>query len=180
MDTTSLSFHGAGGDRLGAYGHSKDHRPDLKQMILAVVIDSAGRPICTEMLPGNTADVTVLLPVIDRLRERFHIGRVCVVADRGMISAATCARRSRNGGSNTFSAPASAAVPSFVGSCSSTAPFDAATRRARAGETQLFIKEVKVGAARYVLCRNEAEAERDRSGDGPSMTAQTARAATRR
>jgi transposase len=41
------------------------------------------------MLPGNTADAIVLLPVVDRLRERFHIGRVCVVADRGMISAAT-------------------------------------------------------------------------------------------
>ena len=80
-----------GGDNLGAYGHSKDHRADLKQMILAVVIDGDGRPICTEMLPGNTADATVLLPVVDRLRERFHIGRVCVVADRGMISAATIA-----------------------------------------------------------------------------------------
>jgi transposase len=88
-DTTSLSFYGAGGDTLGAYGHSKDHRADLKQMILAVVIDGEGRPICTEMLPGDTADTTVLLPVVDRLRERFHIGRVCVVADRGMISAAT-------------------------------------------------------------------------------------------
>jgi Transposase DDE domain len=91
MDTTSLSFHGAGGETLGAYGHSKDHRADLKQMILAVVIDGEGRPICTEMLPGNTADATALLPVVDRLRERFHIGRVCVVADRGMISAATIA-----------------------------------------------------------------------------------------
>ena len=60
-------------------------------MILAVVIDGEGRPICTEMLPGNTADAIVPVPVIDRLRERFHIGRVCVVADRGMISAATIA-----------------------------------------------------------------------------------------
>src|SRR4051794_18614695 len=41
------------------------------------------------MWPGNTADVGVLVPVIDRLRSRFGIGRVCVVADRGMISAAT-------------------------------------------------------------------------------------------
>jgi hypothetical protein len=91
MDTISPSFDGAGGESRGAYGHSKDHRADLKQMILAVVIDGEGRPICTEMLPGNTADAIMLLPVIDRLRERFHIGRVCVVADRGMISAATIA-----------------------------------------------------------------------------------------
>ena len=43
------------------------------------------------MWPGNTADVTTLLPVIDRLRQRFGIGRVCIVADRGMISAAAIA-----------------------------------------------------------------------------------------
>jgi transposase len=43
------------------------------------------------MWPGNTADVTSLLPVVDRLRRRFAIGRVCVVADRGMISAETIA-----------------------------------------------------------------------------------------
>ncbi|WP_048858509.1 IS1634 family transposase, partial [Acidiphilium multivorum] len=87
MDTTSLYFEGAGGETLGAWGHSKDYRPQLAQMILGVVIDQDGRPICTEMWPGNTADVSVLVPVIDRLRSRFGITRVCVVADRGMISA---------------------------------------------------------------------------------------------
>jgi len=71
---------------LGEHGYSEDSRPDLKQMILKLVVDGASRPISTEMWPGNTADVTTLLPVIDRLRRRFSIGRVCVVADRGMIS----------------------------------------------------------------------------------------------
>ena len=61
MDTTSLSFTGAGGATLGAQGYSKDHRPDLMQMILGVVIDAQGRPICSEMWPGNTADVSVLV-----------------------------------------------------------------------------------------------------------------------
>jgi hypothetical protein len=45
MDTSSLSFYDAGGGSLGACGHSKDHRADLKQMILAVVIDSDGRQV---------------------------------------------------------------------------------------------------------------------------------------
>ena len=44
MDTTSLYFEGAGGQTLGRHGYSKDHRPDLRQMILAVVIDGDGRP----------------------------------------------------------------------------------------------------------------------------------------
>ncbi len=91
MDTTSLYFEGAGGQTLGRRGFSKDHRPDLNQMILAVLLDGDGRPVCTEMWPGNTADVKSLIPAIDRLQRRFRIDRVCVVADRGMISAETIA-----------------------------------------------------------------------------------------
>jgi hypothetical protein len=97
MDTTSLYFEGASGQTLGQHGYSKDHRPDLRQMILAVLIDGDGRPVCSEMWPGYTADVTTLVPVIDRLRRRFDIARVCVVADRGMISAETMAGWTRGG-----------------------------------------------------------------------------------
>ena len=97
MDTTTLSFVGAGGATLGRRGHSKDHRPELMQMVLGVVIDADGRPVCTEMWPGNTADVSALLPIVDRLRSRFAIGRVCVVADRGMISAPTIAALEERG-----------------------------------------------------------------------------------
>src|SRR3712207_9428082 len=97
MDTTSLSFTGAGGECLGERGYSKDHRPDLMQMILGVVVDAEGRPICSEMWPGNTADVSVLVPVIDRLRSRLAIGRVSVAADRGMISAPTIAALEERG-----------------------------------------------------------------------------------
>jgi transposase len=77
--------------------HSKDYRPQLNQMIVAVIIDQNGRPVCSEMWPGNTADVTTLVPVVDRLRRGFGIGRVCVVADRGMISAATIAALEERG-----------------------------------------------------------------------------------
>src|SRR3712207_4796480 len=54
MDTTSLSFTGAGGETLGKRGYSKDHRTDLMQMIVGVVIDVEGRPVRSEMWPGNT------------------------------------------------------------------------------------------------------------------------------
>ena len=163
MDTTSLSFYGTGGESLGSYGHSKDHRADLKQMILAVVIDGEGRPICTEMLPGNTADAVVLLPVIDRLRERFHIGRVCVVADRGMISAATIAALEERKLEYILGARerSSAVVRRLV--LEDEQPLTPLLVDRARGETQLFVKEVKLGAARYILCRNEAEAERERN-----------------
>jgi Transposase DDE domain len=97
LDTTSLSFTSAGGESLGQRGYSNDHRPDLMQMILGVVIDAEGHPVCSEMWPGSTADVGALIPVIDRLRNRFAIGRVCVVADRGMLSAATIAALEERG-----------------------------------------------------------------------------------
>ena len=162
MDTTSLSFTGAGGETLGERGSSKDHRPDLMQMIVGVVIDAAGRPVCSEMWPGNTADVSVLVPVIDRLRTRFGIGRVCVVADRGMISAPTIAALEERGLEYVLGARerTDSLVRTVV--LADQKPFTPlCIPRARGEETQLFVKEVQVESRRYIVCRNEAEAEKD-------------------
>ncbi len=52
MDTTSLYFEGEGGATLGERGHSKDYRPHLNQMIVGVIIDQEGRPVCSEMWPA--------------------------------------------------------------------------------------------------------------------------------
>ena len=82
---------------MGKRGHNKDHRPDLKQMVVGMVLSGEGRPICCEMWPGNTTDVTTLIPVVDRLKKRFGIVRVCVVADRGMISKKTLAFLNQSG-----------------------------------------------------------------------------------
>ena len=174
LDTTSLSFTGAGGKSLGARGYSKDHRPDLLQMVVGVVIDAEGRPVCSQMWPGNTADVRALVPVIDRLRSRFAIGRVCVVADRGMISAATIAALEERGLEYVLGARertdslvrtvvqgrASAPTAWFV--LADTKPFTPlCIERAGGEQTQLFVKEVTAEGRRYVVCRNEAEAAKD-------------------
>lgn len=163
MDTTSLYFHGAGGESLGAHGYSRDHRPDLKQMILAVVVDEEGRPICTGMLAGNTADSTVLLPAVDRLRKRFGIDRVCVIADRGMISAATLQALEARGLDYILGARerSSAVIRDVV--LADETPFTPLSIERVRGETQLFVKEVKVDGARYIVCRNEAVAQKDRA-----------------
>jgi hypothetical protein len=86
FDTTSIYFEGRGGQTLGQKGYSKDHRPDLNQMVVGALINDKGRPICCEMWPGNTADVKTLVPQADRFRNRFGVKKICVVADRGMIS----------------------------------------------------------------------------------------------
>jgi Transposase DDE domain len=162
LDTTSLSFTGAGGESLGRRGYSKDHRPELMQMILGVVIDAEGVPICSEMWPGNTADVSVLVPVIDRLRRRFGIGRVCVVADRGMISAETIAALEERGLEYVLGARerSDALVRSVV--LEDRRAFTPLCVQRVGGEaTQLFVKEVTAEGRRYIVCRNEAEAAKD-------------------
>jgi hypothetical protein len=162
MDTTSLSLTGTGGETLGEHGYSKDHRPDLMQMIVGVVIDAAGRPVCSEMWPGNTADVSVLVPVIDRLRSRFGIGRVCVVADRGMIGASTIAALEERGLEYVLGARerTDSLVRTVV--LADERPFTPlCIPRASGEETQLFIKEVQAEGRRYIVGRNEAEAAKD-------------------
>jgi hypothetical protein len=163
MDTTSLSFEGAGGATLGAHGHSKDHRPDLNQMIVGVVIDGEGRPVCSEMWPGNTADVSVLIPVIDRLRHRFGIGRVCVVADRGMISAATMAALEERGLEYVLGVRERTDVLVRRVVLEDDKRFTPLLIERATGETQLFVKEVTVEGRRYIVARNEAEADKDRA-----------------
>ena len=102
-------FRGRGGATLGERGYLQGF-PAAPEPDDRSASSSTARPADrSEMWPGNTADVTTLLPVIDRLRGRFAIGRVCVVADRGMISAATIAGLEEQAGSNTSSAYASAA-----------------------------------------------------------------------
>ncbi len=163
MDTTSLSFYGAGGETLGKRGHSKDFRPDLAQMILALVVDAEGRPICTEMVPGNTADVTVLLPVVERLRTRFGITRACVVADRGMISADTIAALEKQGMEYILGARerSTSVIRDIV--LNDTAPMVPLVLDRQRGETQLWAKEVRVGKDRYIVNLNEAEAKKDKA-----------------
>ena len=166
MDTTSLCFYGEGGETLGRRGHSKDYRPDLAQMILALVIDAEGRPICTEMVPGNTADVTILMPVVTRLRERFGITRACVVADRGMISADTIAALEALGMEYILGARerTSRVIRDVV--LKDKAAMVPLVLDRQHGDTQLWVKEVRVGkgtaAQRYIVTVNEAEAKKDR------------------
>ena len=89
FDTTSIYFEGGGGDKIGALGFSKDNRPDLKQMIVGVLMDDTGMPLCCEMWPGNIADVTTLIPIIEGIKKRFGVVHFCIVSDRGMISKGT-------------------------------------------------------------------------------------------
>ena len=154
FDTTSLYFEGQGGETLGQYGHSKDHRPDLHQLVLGAVLTEEGRPVCSEMWPGNQPDVQTLLPVVDRVRTRFGIQRVCWVADRGMCSGATIAELEARqleyilGARLRRQKEVREAVLARAG-------------RYREVAENLRVKEVWVEDRRYIVCHNPLEAAKD-------------------
>jgi len=154
FDTTSLYFEGEGGQTIGQRGNSKDHRPDL--MIAGVVLDNAGNPICCEMWPGNTADVKSLIPVVERMKNRFAIGRFCIVSDRGMISNETMAYLEQE------------QIPYILGGLKeirenvlSRAGRYREVHREGKDPSPLKVKEVVVDDRRYILCLNERQARKD-------------------
>ncbi len=163
FDTTSIYFEGEGGHSIGQRGHSKDHRPDLKQMVVGMVLDNAGNPLCSTMWPGNTTDVTSLAPVVKRLQEHFGIQRVCIVADRGMISAATIAEIDSRGWLYILGVrmrrtkEAREEVLSRPGRYQEVYP---KSEHAKA-PSPLAVKEVWVDERRYIVCRNEDQATKD-------------------
>ena len=166
FDTTSVYFEGQGGQTIGRHGHSKDHRPDLKQMVIGVVIDNTGRPICCELWPGNTTDVKTLIPIVDRLRERFAIERICIVADRGMISKQTIAELGQSARSVHFILGARMHLVQEVRHivASDRGPYEQVQgpKTHSKDPSPLEVKEVKVGSHRYVVCRNADQAKKDR------------------
>jgi hypothetical protein len=161
MDTTTLYFEGRGGDTLGEKGKSKDYRPHLNQMVLGVIMDQNGRPVCSEMWPGNTADVTTLLAVIDRLRQRFAIGRVCVVADRGMISDKTITGLEERNLEYILGVRERNTKEVYDVVLNDKRPFVPLLIPRERGDTELEAKNVWVEKRRYVVCRNLAEVKRD-------------------
>lgn len=161
FDTTSLYFEGQGGETLGQRGHSKDYRPQLNQVVLGIVLDEKDRPIASFLWPGNTADVTTLSPVVERLRTRFGVERACVVADRGMISAATIVDLEKQGIDYILGARerSSTEIREVVlQDDGATVPLTIPRQK---GETDLAIKEVNVAGRRYIVCRNPEVARKD-------------------
>lgn len=164
FDTTSIYFEGRGGETIGRRGHSKDHRPDCPQMVVGAVLDGEGRPVCCEIWPGNTADVRTLLPIVARLRRRFAIGQVCIVADRGMISQETIERLEIASG-----------LRYILGVRMRNQKEVREEVLARAGRYQvvhpkgqhskapspLAVKEVQLQGSRYVVCFNEDQAKKE-------------------
>jgi hypothetical protein len=163
FDTTSLYFEGLGGESLGEFGFSKDHRPDRRQMIVGAVLTEAGRPVCCEFWPGNQPDVQALLPVVAKVKERFGLTRVCWVADRGMISADTIEKLEDQ--KLEYILGARLRQQKEVRDLVLASP-----GRYQKVADNLRVKEVWVQGRRYVVCHNPLEAAKD-AADREAMLA---------
>jgi len=89
-DLTSTYFEGEEktSDRFPskAFGYSRDHRSDRPQVVIGLLVTSDGIPIAHHVFSGNTADRSTLAQVMADLQTRFGVGRIALVADRGLIS----------------------------------------------------------------------------------------------
>jgi hypothetical protein len=141
-----------------AFGHSKDHREDLPQVVIGMAVTRDGVPVRCWTFPGNTADTAIIRTVKDDLAG-WNLHRLVWVADRGFASAANRAYLTRGGGHyihaeklrNTNAAAAAAL---------------ARPGRYRTVAGNLRVKEVWVGgdgvrAERFVVCHNPEQADRD-------------------
>ena len=162
FDTTSTYFERdepeSGDGAFRVYGHSKDHRPDLPQVIIGLAVTREGIPVRVWVWPGNTNDMSVIQEVKDDLRG-WRLGRVITVVDRGFSSDENLRYLTRAGGHW------------IAGERMRDGSPDAQAALSRQGRYQtvrdnLRVKEVRVGsgdaAKRFVICHNPTEADRDR------------------
>lgn len=163
FDTTTLYFEGKGGQTLGRRGNNKDHRPEAPQMVVGLVLDGDGRPLCCELWPGNTTDVKTLVPIVDRLKKKFRAATICVVADRGMISKETVAAIEERklgyilGARMRKDKEVRDQVLSRGGRYREVVP----ARKKAKDQSPLKVKEVLIDGRRYVVCHNDEQERKD-------------------
>jgi transposase len=88
FDTTTVAYYGDSDqhEELLNYGFSKIRRGDLKQVVVGIIMSKDGIPLGHEVFEGNQNDVTCFSRIIDAISQKYRLGRVILVGDRGMIS----------------------------------------------------------------------------------------------
>lgn len=157
LDTTSVFVYRSEETEWCRRGYSRDNRPDLPQLVLAVAVDQQSWPVSWEVFAGHTADKKAFESMVTKMRNRFHIRRVIVVADRGMISKNTL---------EFLTTPKTVAYDYILGCRMRKQKEVNEEVLGRAGRYQpvdsnLKVKEVRVGERRYVVCLNQEEAIKD-------------------
>ncbi|MGH9179433.1 MAG: IS1634 family transposase [Acidimicrobiales bacterium] len=167
FDTTSTYFEieqadePAAGETVGfrTFGHSKDHRPDLPQVVIGMAVTRTGIPIRVWCWPGNTNDSALIRQVKDDLRA-WKLARVVWVADRGFASAENRRYLQRAGGHYIIG-------EKLRGESKEAAAASARQGRYRSVAGNLRVKEVVIDddtmRDRFVVCHNPEQADRDKT-----------------
>lgn len=173
FDTTSTYFErdeaddpDGEGSRLRQYGHSKDHRKDLPQIVIGLAVTREGIPVRCWTWPGGTNDQTVITEVKDGLRD-WRLGRVVTVCDTGFSSEANQTYLKRAGGHYITGAKMRAG---------SRLADQALARQGRYQQVRdnLRVKEVRLDGddgRRWIICHNPVEAMRDAARRDDQLTA---------
>jgi transposase len=158
-DGESVDEDGTAQPAFRSFGHSKDHRDDLPQVLIGMAVTRTGIPIRAWCWPGNSGDQPLIRQVKDELRE-WKLSRVVWVADRGFQSAENRRYLQRAGGHY------------IIGEKLRGESVEAKAALARQGRYRtvagnLEVKEVRVDDGtmrdRFVICRNPEQAERDKA-----------------
>ncbi|MGZ4322362.1 MAG: IS1634 family transposase [Solirubrobacteraceae bacterium] len=149
----------AGDERLRRLGHSKDHRPDLPQVVIGLAVTREGIPVRCWVWPGNTNDQTVVKEVKADLTG-WRLGRAIYVVDSGFSGQDNLRHLRSAGGHYIAGMKMRSGMPETEAALSRPG-------RYREVKENLRVKEVRVGdgdaAQRFIVCHNPAEAERDQA-----------------
>ncbi len=157
-DVTSTYFEGqANGNELAKRGYSRDHRPDCKQVCIALVVTFDGFPLGYEVFAGNTHDSTTLQQIVETMERRHGaVGRVWI-ADRGMASAKNLAWLRASGRRYIIGAP-----KSELKHCQVALAEDKGWRVIREG-VEVKLLDGTVPEERFILCRSADRREKERA-----------------
>ncbi|MEH1130847.1 IS1634 family transposase [Micromonospora sp. CPCC 206061] len=160
FDTTSTYFERDdeedGQDAFRRFGHSKDHRPDLPQIVIGLAVTREGIPVRCWCWPGNSNDQQVLAEVRDDMRD-WKLGRVITVVDRGFSSAENLAYLRRAGGHYIAGMRMRDGNPLVEIVLSRQGRYQQVRDNLRVKEVRLEATDV-----RFVVCHNPEQAQRDR------------------
>jgi hypothetical protein len=99
---------------LAQHGYSRDHRSDRPQLVIGLLCAANGCPVAVEVFDGNTADPATLASQIDKIRQRFHLQRVVMVGDRGLLTSARIEQTLRPAGLDWITALRAPAIKALA------------------------------------------------------------------
>lgn len=155
-DLTTLRFESTrtDTDRLRRFGYSKEKRNDCTQVVLGLLTDEEGIPLCFEVHPGNTFEGHTLQGIVEKMRKKFCVRRFVFVADRGLFSTDNLSYLSQDGGEFI--------VGLRLGKVGASLAEPYNLERYRWVNAQLAIQETTFEGNRCILTWSAPRAQRDR------------------